>query len=192
MKRGRKIRPTTTFMLAVIIMTISLTVGACWIQKTHEPAEIQTTTPTTSTPAGDVEILTYELDPYVVSLIAKTIYGEANVVKSTAQQAAVAWCIFNRADSDDPYYPDTVEGVITQPHQFAGYNADNPVTEELYALAADVMLRWMAEKDGDQNVGRTLPADYIFFTGDGESNHFTNTYKGTDFWDWSLPDPYEN
>ena len=51
---------------------------------------------------------------------------------------------------------------------------------------------WGAEKAGEEDVGRTLPADYLFFEGDGAENHFRKEYEKTgETWDWSLPDPYE-
>lgn len=188
---GRKAR-LVLIVLSIFYTVIIMAVVGFSSQTPAEPAETPLPTLSAKPPADDVNVVTYELDPNEVALIAKTIYGEANIVTSTEQKAAVAWCILNRADSADPFYPDTIAGVVTQPHQFAGYKSSNPVTVELYDLAADVMLRWMAEKDGAQNVGRTLPADYLFFTGDGRINYFSKTLDGTDFWDWRLPDPYEN
>lgn len=41
-------------------------------------------------------------------------------------------------------------------------------------------------------VGRVLPAEYVFFTGDGEVNHFQTEYEGGMFWDWSLKNPYSS
>lgn len=49
-----------------------------------------------------------------------------------------------------------------------------------------------AEKNGETDVGRVLPKEYTFFIGDGFENHFTDEWKSTDYWDWSLPSPYEN
>ena len=54
------------------------------------------------------------------------------------------------------------------------------------------MQRWNAEKNGKTDVGRVLPKEYTFFIGDGFENHFTDEWKSTDYWDWSLPSPYEN
>lgn len=126
-------------------------------------------------------------DPEEVEALAKTVYREARGC-SKIEQAAVIWCILNRVDSR--YFPDTVLGVITQPHQFA-YSDDTPVWPSLTALAEDVLTRWHDEKEGAEDVGRVLPAGYVYFVGDGKSNHFTIEYRGRDFWDWSLPNPYE-
>lgn len=124
-----------------------------------------------------------------VEAIAKTVYGEAMVTGSDEEMSAVVWCILNRVDS--PIYPDSIIGVITQHKQFHGYHEDNPMDAGIEALVLDVLSRWEAEKQGKQNVGRTLPAEYLFFWGDGWHNHFTTEFQGGDEWDWSLPNPYD-
>ena len=121
---------------------------------------------------------------------AKTIYGEGSYLQPM-EKAAIVWCVCNRVDSENAFYPDTVSEVITQPMQFQGYDPDHPVTEENLALAVDVLTRWAMEKAGAEDVGRVLPADYLYFMGDLEHNHYTTEFLGTDYWDWSLPNPYE-
>lgn len=102
--------------------------------------------------------------------------------------AAVVWCVLNRVD--DPRFPDTVLEVIEAPYQFSGYDPEYPVKEEFALLAADVLTRYRAERDGEENVGRVLPAEYCFFTGDGRRNHFTTEWKSTDCFGWTLESPY--
>lgn len=129
------------------------------------------------------------LDPAEVEYIGRTIWGEADGVKSKAERAAVAWCILNRVDERGQ----TIEEVVTAPKQFHGYRpADKwgECPQRHLDLAADVLARWYAEKDGEENVGRVLPAAYTFFVGDGERNHFSIEWQGTDFWNWSMSDPY--
>lgn len=124
-------------------------------------------------------------------MLAKILYRECRGVPSKTRQAAVAWCVLNRVDHED--YPDTIYEVATQKHQFA-WVEKTPVTDELYALAQDVLMRWKLEKLGVGEVGRVLPKKYIFFAGhrDGE-NYFRATYRGSCYyWDWSLESPYEN
>ena len=123
-----------------------------------------------------------------VEALAKLIYGEAGIVPSTTEQAAVVWCVLNRVD--DPRFPDTVLEVIEAPYQFSGYDPEYPVKEEFAILAADVLTRYRAERDGEENVGRVLPAEYCFFTGDGRRNHFTTEWKSTDCFGWTLESPY--
>lgn len=136
--------------------------------------------------------VSYAVDPDEVEYIAKMLYGECRGEKDKAQQAACVWCVLNRVDSDDPYYPDDVIGVITQKYQFAGYRRSNPVWPELAELAEDVLVRWYREKDGETDVGRTLPKEYLFFASTGLGNRFRTEFEGGKRWDWSLPSPYED
>lgn len=124
-----------------------------------------------------------------IEMLAKLLWGEARGVKSKTEKAAVVWCVLNRVDAKG--YPDTIAEVITQPHQFVGYNEDYPATTEHMEIAEDVLNRWYAEKVCTFDAGRVLPREYIFFTGDGKQNHFTDEWKGGTTWDWSLPSPYE-
>lgn len=126
------------------------------------------------------------LDPVEIELIGRTIWGEADGVKSKAERAAVAWCILNRVDA----YGKTIEEVVTAPKQFQGYRPKGECPQRCLDLAADVLARWYAEKDGAEDVGRVLPAEYLYFMGDGKRNHFSIKFLSTDYWDWSLPDPY--
>ena len=126
-----------------------------------------------------------------VELLAKTIWGEARGVESITEKAAVAWCILNRVDAKGYACGGDIEYVLTFPGQFVGYDEDNPVTTECKEIAADVLTRWAAEKAGHEDVGRVLPKEYTYFTGDGKRNYFTDEWKGGNTWDWSLPSPYE-
>lgn len=142
----------------------------------------------------DTDITVQEIwkpDPADVEAIAKTLWGECRGVTSKAQQAAVAWCILNRVDKGG-YYGNSVIEVVSKPKQFTGYNPNHPVDPELAELAEDVLTRWHAEKEGWSDVGRTLPKEYCFFVGDGKLNYFTDEWKSKDYWDWSLPNPYES
>ena len=130
----------------------------------------------------------YIPDAAEVEALAKMLYGEARGIASDMEKAACVWCVLNRVD--DPRFPDTVLEVLEAPYQFAGYSADYPVLPELAALAADVLKRYHAEKAGEENVGRVLPAEYCFFTGDGRRNHFTTEWKSTDCFGWTLESPY--
>lgn len=118
-----------------------------------------------------------------VAALARMLYGEARGCDET-QQAACVWCVLNRVD--DARYPDTILGVLEQPGQFCGYNGDNPVLPDLFLLAEDVLLRWSTGGDG-----RVLPAEYLYFSGDGSTtNTFRTALAGGEIWDWALPSPY--
>lgn len=125
-----------------------------------------------------------EPDAYIVDLMARTIYAEARGC-STMEQAAVAWCVLNRVDAG---YGD-IEAVLTAPHQFATWGGE--IGQEQLDIAADVLIRWEREKAGEADVGRVLPSEYLWFTGNGSENLFRDAYEGGSYWDWSLPNPYE-
>lgn len=129
-------------------------------------------------------------DETEVEMLARMIWGEARGIASDMEKAACVWCVLNRVDNPD--FPDTVAAVLEQPYQFAGYSPDYPATEEHKAIAADVLTRWMEEQAGAADVGRVLPAEYLFFTGDGEHNFFRTEYRGGVLWNWSLENPYED
>lgn len=120
-------------------------------------------------------------------MIAQTVWAEARGVKTRKEQAAVVWCILNRLDAGG--YGSTLEEVVSAPNQFA-WHPESPVQEDLLELTKDVLRRWQAEKQGRADAGRVLPAEYLFFEGDGAENHFQNEWKSGREWDWSLPDPY--
>ena len=126
-----------------------------------------------------------------IPYIARTVWGEARGCSET-EQAAVIWCILNRVDSSIRYMPDNIIDVVTQKHQFLGYVETFPVTEEIRELVIDVLTRWEMEKAGVENIGRVLPPEYMWFHGDGRHNHFRDSYRGGNRWDWSLDSPYED
>ena len=129
-----------------------------------------------------------------VIALAKMAWGEALVTRSDTEMAATMWCALNRFDSGDPYYREckTIEAIIKQDGAFEGYVENNPEIEHLVWLALDVLQRWTAEKYGVTDVGRVLPAGYLFFHGDGEHNHFRTEYQHNgQYWDWSLESPYK-
>ena len=140
-----------------------------------------------SQPAAEQQFAPDQAD---VEMLATLIWGEARGIESDTEKAAVVWCVLNRVDS--PNYPDTIAEVVTQRHQFSGYSASYPAPDKFKALAEDVLTRWNAEKSGCTDVGRVLPREYVFFTGDGARNNFTVEWLSADTWDWSLPSPYES
>lgn len=113
----------------------------------------------------------YFTDADVIA-VAKMLWGEARGCTRDNQAMAV-WCVCNRVD--DPRFPDTILGVVAQPSQFYGYSPRFPVTDELYAVALDVLTRWSLEKQG-VTVERELPSTYLWFTGDSVQNHFREVY----------------
>ena len=107
-----------------------------------------------------------------VTALAQMLYGEARGC-TVENQAKCVWCVLNRVD--DPRFPDTIIGAVSQPGQFYGYSPNFPVWDNLYAVAQDVMTRWSMEKQG-ADVARELPETYCWFTGDGSTNWFREVY----------------
>lgn len=123
-----------------------------------------------------VEVAEPEYEMYFteadVIALAQMLYGEARGCTLLNQQQCV-WCVLNRVD--DARFSDSIIGVLKQPHQFYGYSDSFPVWDELYAVAEDVLTRWSMEKQG-ADVARELDGTYLWFTGDGETNHFREGY----------------
>lgn len=204
-RRHRRLAPLLTLALAatallIIIATRTATETgtgrseeAVSATGTQAPAPItehasQRRTPTVDSSAAEKQP-EWEPDETEAAYIAKTIFGEAGVVSSKARKAAVGWCILNRVDA--PGFGDTVEEVVTAPSQFHGYDPDIEPPESYYELARDILTRHHREQQGETNTGRTLPQDYCYFWGDGSENHFTQEWHGKDYWNWSLPNPYD-
>lgn len=155
------------------------------------PRAVKKVQPTDTPAIQAVEITPSDVistdDASAAVYLAKTVWGEARGC-STTEQAAVVWCVLNRVDS--PQFPGSVAAVVTAPRQFHGYSAANPVDPALLALAQDVLARWEIERLGVGDPGRVLPADYLFFEGDGTHNYFRTEWTGGKVWGWTLPSPY--
>jgi hypothetical protein len=176
----------------IIAIVLILVLGFCFvagttisIKKNGEKHTTQTVE-TTISPKEKLEAIlsTYEEE---IVMMSKVLYREARGVTDKAQIAAVGWCILNRVDH--PNHPDTIAEVITEPEQFA-WEYNTPIEPELYYLSRDIMARWILEKYGKENVGRTLPKGWCFFVGDGEYNYFREEFESKEIWDWSYPSPY--
>lgn len=178
-----KIESSLTSEQSSVKVTTTTTAKAT--TKKKEKKAKKTTTKTNKTEKDIINIEDYQEE---ANVIAKIIYNEARGIDSLEEQAAVAWCILNRVDSQD--FPNTIITAATQPNQFA-WNSNTPVLAEFKIIAEDVIKRWLLEKQGKENVGRVLPQDYLYFYGDGERNHFRKTYKYSATWDWSLSSPYD-
>jgi len=186
----RKLVRVAVILLFVTVF-ISLIIGEATDtepQQTEQTVKPETALATIPAPQKEAEA-EYIPPAAEVEALAKMLYGEARGVTSDMEKAACVWVVLNRVD--DPRYPDTVLEVLEAPAQFAGYSQDNPIAEELKTMAADVLTRHHAEKTGATDVGRVIPREYLFFTGDGERNYFTAEWNSADTWGWNLENPYE-
>lgn len=172
--------------LKVSILNLERQQDELQIALTHRAAEMaEAQASAVQQPTGQA----YTVTVAELQTLAKIVYQEARGIPQKSHQAAIIWCILNRLDNG--YWGDDIITVATYPNAFA-WVPDTPVEEEFMDLAIDVVTRWNWEKQGLQDVGRTLPATYLYFTGDGSYNHFTREWGSTDYWDWSLPDPYNS
>ena len=109
------------------------------------------------------------------------------------QIAAVPWCICNRPDNGG--FGSSFTKIITT-GQFHAYNSSTPIDQRLKEFAIDVITRWLNEKLGFTDVGRILPAEFLYFSGTGKVNVYRTMYRSRDpqciKWNWSLPSPYES
>ncbi len=117
--------------------------------------------------------------------LAKMVYGEDRQ-NSLMERAATIWCAFNRADEWDK----SISQVVVN-SQFSGYYSSQKSPEWAVELARDVALRYALEKLGYEDVGRTLPEGYLYFSGSGGKNRFREEYRGRTYWDWDVTDPYD-
>lgn len=151
-----------------------------------------TSTPTSTsepTPEPTPTITWYYTDEDVITM-AKVMYREARGVGSITQIACVGWVACNRVDAG--VFGDTITEVLTAPGQFA-WIPDTPVEDWLVEIAEDVLQKWSIEKSTGEHCGRVLPAEYLYFHGDGEVNWFRIEYEHNgQYWDYSLPSPYES
>ncbi len=174
---------------AVVIVVLCITGTAFAASPADEPAE-EPTNRTMVVSVEDITAVTEQLKDYQheVDMLAQLVYAEARGVNSKAERAGVIWCALNRVDAG--YFGSSIEIVVKSRSQFA-YSAGLPITEECRSLAEDVVIRWLLEKRGVDDVGRVLPSNYYYFAGRNGHNWFRTYYRSDDYWDWSLPDPYE-
>lgn len=156
----------------------------------EEPETSQETDYTVEVSVEDITAVMEQLGEYEteMDMLAQLVYAEARGVNSKAEQAAVMWCVLNRYDAG--YWGDSIPRIIKSRSQFA-YSSGLPVKDGFRDLAQDVIIRWLLEKRGITEVGRVLPSNYCYFAGRNGHNWFRKGYRSDDYWDWSLPDPYE-
>ncbi|MBQ6130514.1 cell wall hydrolase [Candidatus Saccharibacteria bacterium] len=120
-------------------------------------------------------------------LLAQVMLNEAGGVPSQTEQSMVAWTVLNRVD--DGRFGSSIYAVLSAPAQFAWWSS-TAVRDDLLVLARDVLIRWNREKNGETEVGRTLPSDKLYFYGDGVHNYFYASGEGGTYSFAEYPTPY--
>ena len=189
---------TILVFTAIFVVLICATCGSTWAmeypeqqQQAHATAEQARLTGASEDDPTIIQAqkLWWEAESvkqkYAV-MLAKTIEVEAGGINSKVEQACVAWTALNRSDATQT----PLDKILTAPNQFA-YNPKTTVRSDLLELSYDVLNRWAAERLGATDVGRVLPKDYLWYTGNGKHNFFRNSYNGRYYWNYSLPNPYD-
>lgn len=207
MKRKTK---RTIWLLLLILIVIAIIVAFSKQSNAQEEEQelisVQVATPDLTPDTPDLtpdynqfEII-YEaskqwLNGEEIEVLTNLLYGEARGLDKT-HQSAVIWVVFNRLDNGK--YGKSIIDIATAKNQFTGYKKgreykDLKAYEQCKELVIDVYCRWYAEQLGCENVGRTLPKDYLWFYGNGKVNKFRNDFKDkTTCWNWELESPYED
>lgn len=175
-----KLNQFITALICAVLMALLLCI--VYARATWEGGSTPSPAPTVS---ADVEAVEQEPEPSEapiyyemyfteedVNAVAKMLWGEARGCTRDNQIKCVC-VVLNRVD--DGRFPNTIKGVLEAPGQFHGYSESYPVTDELYDVAFDVLTRWSYEKQGVP-VRRELPSSFLWFTGDGKTNHFREVY----------------
>ena len=190
------------FALMTILLTTTVIAINSWTERqttAHEIAELARTLNLPEDNPIIVEAKRLWYEDYMVlperiysdadaEIIAKVMYSECGAIQSDTEKACIAWVVLNRVDAK---YGDTIAAVATAASQF-GYIATVPVRDDLLKLSYDVLGRWAKERAGETDVGRVLPKDYFWYSGDGAHNYFRNVYAGGESWNYSLVSPYKN
>lgn len=100
--------------------------------------------------------------------IAKVLYGCKS--NSGNDLRTLAWCVLNRVDSKA--YPNSVEEVVAQKSQWMAYSEKNPVLDELWQIAYEVVETW---HDGH----RPVDPEYVYMDWTPSKITLRNT------WDYS-------
>lgn len=149
---------TTTSTAETVLMTQPIEVN----QTIAVATELEPTTAwvepeptwTSNTPISD----------YEYALLANVVANEygSNWV-SVPEKAKVVATVVNRTNS--PLFPNTIEGVLTQPYQFTGYVASGYYQPNVTESCKQAVDYYYEHPDEFGN--------WLYFWGDGQMNHFS-------------------
>ena len=161
------------FLVIILFVIISLRVNSMALDEEPEPApaihKVYETSVPYEYPVPEPVPLHYTYDD--VYILAQAITGEC-YESEWEDMINVGMTICNRVD--DPRFPDTFKGVITQPNQIHGYYSHLKPSETSLLAAAKVLGTWNAIKNGDD---RPWNYDILFWSaGGGKTNVFRGEY----------------
>lgn len=159
------------FLVIVLFVIISLRVNSMALDEEPNPEinKVYETSVPYEYPVPEPVPLHYTSDD--VYILAQAMTGEC-YESEWEDMINVGMTICNRVD--DPRFPDTFKGVITQPNQIHGYYRNLKPSETSLLAAAKVLGTWNAIKNGDD---RPWNYDILFWSaGGGKTNVFRGEY----------------
>ena len=158
-----------TFMLGALFGVLLLrghhaylTRGEPIITAADRRSGVQTVAETVPEAEPEVEVIAAQAEEIAeaaksreAEYMARVLYGMARY-RSREAQEAICWCILNRVESS--LFPNSVEEVCSQDKQWMGYSGKNPVTQDLYDVAMEVLTTWK-----ERGI-RPMPQDYLYLS----------------------------
>ncbi len=149
---------TTTTAATVVQIQIETQTPTIAIVETESVFQIENVSPTTQCETNNLPITDYER--ILLRNVVANEYGSDWV--SVPEKAKVVATVMNRVNS--PSYPNTIEGVLTQPYQFSGYYASNYEWNTVTDSVREAVDYYFNHSDEF--------GSYTGFWGDGTYNHF--------------------
>lgn len=157
-----KIETTTTESQTIAVVTDPITEPPAPEPVTESPAPEPYVEPAPQPePEMATDLPVTEYERILLCNVVAREYGSDWV--SVAEKAKVVAVVMNRVA--DSRYPNTIEGVLTQPYQFSGYYACNYEWANVTESVREAVRYYFAHTD-------EFPY-YLSFWGDGTYNHFS-------------------
>jgi hypothetical protein len=116
----------------------------------------------------------YDFTEDDIDMIVRTVWGEARGC-TPDEWRLVVWTILQRVD--DPRWPNTIAGVVTQHRQFIGYRSSFPVQDDIRAVVLEELTDWTHGAPPPVIYPFATSAPYFFFDGDGRHNWFREEWR---------------
>ncbi len=160
--------------LFVVCLVALFTLLGCRVQQSNEQKAVQQAREAAYAEinAATVEEQNAFYDPIKAEaeVVAKVLYGTA-LHNTREQQEAVVWCILNRVENS--FYPDNVIDVCRQDRQWMGYSDDNPILQELYDVAYDILTGYY------EGSYRAMSPEYVFLSWSSTEIVLRDTFEET-------------
>lgn len=116
-----------------------------------------------------------------IDIIAKLFEGVRDYHFDAKSLMTYAWSVFNRVDSEDPLYPDTIAEVVRQEGQYASYSDSNKIVTDYKKIAERAVNEYY---NGET---RPVTSDYVwapFIDGEVWLTRKFNSQNVSDYWQW--------